>query len=133
MKIIWTVLRILFAAFMIFGGVQHFLNPEFYIPFVPSFLPFTKAIIYGSGVLEILFGIMMIIPKYAKEGALGVLALMLIFLPVHVWDVFSDSPAIGSQRAALIRLPFQFLFIFLAWKFINIASEKTTSAELKIG
>lgn len=116
MKIFWIVVRVLFAFFMIFGGVQHFLKPDFYIPFVPSFLPFTTAIIYVSGIIEILLGILLFIPKYAKIGALGVLLLMLIFLPIHVWDVFSATPAIGSHEAALIRLPVQFLFIAIAWK-----------------
>ena len=116
MKIVWLVVRVLFALFMIFAGVQHFLNPNFYIPFVPSFLPFTTAIIYASGILEILLGIMLIIPKYSKQGAFGILILMLIFLPIHVWDVFSATPAIGGHEAALIRLPVQFLFIALAWK-----------------
>ena len=116
MRIVWIVLRALFAIFMIYGGVQHFVKPDFYIPFVPSFLPFTAAIIYASGILEILLGIMLIIPKYSKHGAFGILVLMLIFLPIHIWDMFSETPAIGSHQAALIRLPVQFLFIFLAWK-----------------
>jgi uncharacterized membrane protein len=94
-------------------------KPDFYIPFVPSFMPFTTAIIYSSGILEILLGIMLIIPKYAKQGASGILMLMLVFLPIHVWDVFSATPAIGSHKAALIRLPVQFLFIALAWKLKN--------------
>jgi uncharacterized membrane protein len=116
MKIVWIVVRVLFAMFMIYGGVQHLVKPDFYIPFVPSFLPFTTAIIFASGILEILLGIMLIIPKYSKHGAFGILLLMLIFLPIHVWDVFSATPAIGSHQAALIRLPVQFLLIFLAWK-----------------
>ena len=119
MKIVWIVVRVIFALFMIYAGIQHFLKPDFYIPFVPSFLPFTKTIIYASGILEILLGIMMIIPKYAKQGALGILLLMLVFLPIHVWDVFSATPAIGSHKAALIRLPVQLLFIALAWKIKN--------------
>ena len=119
MKIVWIVVRVIFALFMIYAGIQHFVKPDFFIPFVPSFLPFTKTIIYASGILEILLGIMMIIPKYAKEGALGILLLMLVFLPIHVWDVFSATPAIGSHKAALIRLPVQLLFIALAWKIKN--------------
>jgi uncharacterized membrane protein len=116
MKVFWTVLRVIFAIFMIYAGVQHLLNPDFYLPFVPSFLPFTMAIIHGSGIIEILLGIMLLIPKYARQGAIGIMLLMLIFLPIHVWDVFSATPAIGSHQAALIRLPVQFLFIGLAWK-----------------
>jgi uncharacterized membrane protein len=116
LKVFWTIVRILFALFMVYAGVQHFVKPDFYIPFVPSFLPFTKAIIYVSGLIEVILGLMLFIPKYIKIGALGIMFLMFLFLPIHVWDVFSDTPAIGSSQAALIRLPIQFLFIAIAWK-----------------
>ena len=115
MKIVCKVLQILLALFFIYGGIQHFIKPAFYQPFVPAFLPFKTAIIYMSGVLEVLFGLLLLIPKYTKLGAMGILVLLLIFLPVHVWDVFSETPAIGSQKAAYIRLPVQFLFI--AWAY----------------
>ncbi|MCD8403357.1 DoxX family protein [Tenacibaculum finnmarkense] len=113
----WNVLKIILAVFMMFGGVQHFIKPTFYLPFVPTFLPFPIMIIYLSGILEIGLGILLFLDtKYAKLGALGVFYLMLLFLPVHIWDVFSATPAIGSHTAALIRLPFQFLCIAWAWK-----------------
>ncbi|WP_239710043.1 hypothetical protein [Tenacibaculum piscium] len=113
----WNVLKILLAVFMIFGGVQHFIKPTFYLPFVPSFLPFPITIIYLSGILEIGLGILLFLnKKYAKMGALGIFYLMLLFLPIHIWDVFSATPAIGSHTAALIRVPFQFLFIAWSWK-----------------
>ena len=91
------------------------MKPEFYEPFVPSFLPLKMLIIYASGALELVFGLLLLMPKYAKLGATGILLLLLIFLPVHIWDVFAEAPAIGSQKAAYIRLPFQFLFI--AWAY----------------
>ena len=115
----WSILKIILALFLIFGGVQHFLKPETYVPFVPVFLPGTMAIIYVSGVLEIVFGIALFFKKWAYMGATGILILMLLFLPIHIWDVFSDTPAIGSQTAALIRLPLQFLLIGSAWKVKN--------------
>jgi hypothetical protein len=40
---------------------------------------------------------------------------MLAFLPLHLMDVFKDAPAIGSHKAALVRLPLQFVFILWAW------------------
>ncbi len=116
-QLFWNVLKIILGVFMIFGGVQHFIKPTFYLPFVPTFLPFPIMIIYLSGILEIGLGVLLFLnTKYAKLGALGVFYLMLLFLPVHIWDVFSATPAIGSHTAALIRLPFQFLFIAWAWK-----------------
>ena len=121
LPIIWTGIRIVFAIFMIIGGVQHFLKLDFYLPFVPNFLPFSVAIIYLSGLVEIGLGLMLIFKKYAKIAALGILLLMLAFLPIHIWDVFSNTPAIGSHQAALIRLPIQFLFIAIAWKIKQIS------------
>ena len=123
MKIVWKVLQIIFSLFLIYGGIQHFLKPVFYEPFVPAFLPAKTMIIYVSGVAEIVLGALLFIPKYTKIAATGVLLLMLIFLPIHVWDVFSDTPAIGSHQAALIRLPFQFLFIAWAYGIMRYASK----------
>ena len=113
---IWTGVRILFAIFMIMGGVQHFLKPDFYLPFVPEFLPFKMEVIYMSGLLEIALGALLLLKKYARLAAMGIFILMVLFLPIHVWDVFSSTPAIGTHKAALIRLPFQFLFMAIAWK-----------------
>ncbi len=113
---IWIGVRVLFALFMIMGGVQHLLKPDFYLPFVPSFLPFSTAIVYLSGLVEIILGLLLLIKNYAEYAALGLFVLMLLFLPIHVWDVISDTPAIGSHKSALIRLPFQFLFLAIAWK-----------------
>ena len=120
---IWTILKVTLAIFLLFGGVQHFLKPHFYIPFVPEFLPFTMAIIYISGLIEIVFGIALFIKKYAKFGAWGIFILMLLFLPIHIWDVFSDTPAIGSHKAAFIRLPIQFVLIAVSWKVLRIVSQ----------
>lgn len=118
---IWTGVRVLFAIFIFMGGLQHFLKPDFYIPFVPTFLPFTMAIIYLSGVVEIALALLLIFKKYARMAALGIFILMILFLPIHIWDVFADVPAIGSHKAALIRLPFQFLFMAIAWKIQQVS------------
>jgi uncharacterized membrane protein len=111
-----TVIKVLMGVLMITGGIQHFRSPDLYIPFVPSFLPLILVIIYVTGLLEITFGLALFSAKWSSTGAFGILWLMVLFLPLHVWDVFSKTPAIGSHVAALIRLPIQFLLIFLAWK-----------------
>lgn len=120
---IWNVLKIVMALFMIYAGAQHFLKPDFFIPFVPAFLPLKTTIIYISGAIEILLGISLFIKKYANYGAFGIFILLLLFLPIHIWDVFSETPAIGSKQAAFIRLPIQFLFIFIIWKVKNSISK----------
>ena len=120
---IWPVLKIVFALFMIYAGVQHFLKPDFFVPFVPKFLPFKMAVVYISGVFEIGFGMLLFFKKYAKIAALGIFVLLLLFLPIHIWDVISETPVIGSKTAAWIRLPIQFILLFLIWKIKNISAE----------
>ncbi len=115
MKIIWKILQVLLALFLAYGGIHHFLKPVYYEPFVPAFLPAKTMIVYLSGVVELILGILLLVPKYTKLAATGIIILMMVFLPIHVWDIFSETPAIGSHKAALIRLPFQFLFI--AWAY----------------
>lgn len=108
------VLTFAFGLFMIFGGVMHFINPGIYEPFIPDFLP-KDLVNYASGALEIVVGIGAMIPRYRSWGTLGILLLMLAFLPLHVMDVFKENPAIGSHQMAVIRLPIQFVFILWAW------------------
>jgi uncharacterized membrane protein len=108
------VLTLLFGAFMVVGGINHFLKPGMYFPFIPGFLP-KEAINLLAGVAEIILGIGVFLPRFRFASAWGILLLMFIFLPLHIWDVFSDRPAIGSHDAALIRLPLQLLFILWAW------------------
>lgn len=114
MKTLKFILTILFGIFMIAGGVNHFLTPESYFRLIPDFFP--KAITnYLAGVVEIALGIGVFIPGVRNLSTKGILLLMFIFLPLHVWDVFRDDPAIGSHNMAMIRLPVQFIFILWAW------------------
>ena len=114
MKIFKLILTFLFGIFLIFGGVNHFIKPEMYAPFIPDFLPsqFTN---YLFGFLEIVCGVGVFIPMFRGLATLGILAMMLVFLPLHIWDVFRENPAIGSHKVALIRLPIQFVLIAWAW------------------
>ena len=120
---VFKVLGFIFARFIVYGGVQHFLEAEFYSPFVPSVFPFAMPIIYLSGILEVVFGVAYFIPKYRLIGAWGIFILMVVFLPIHLADVFIDAPAIGSKTAAYVRLPVQFLFIVLSWKMVDMAKK----------
>ena len=109
------VLSVLIGVFMLWGGALHFLKPTFYLPFVPGFLPFRAGFVALSGAVEIMLGVAALIPRTRSLAGWGILALMIAFLPIHVWDVFRADPAIGTHGAALVRLPFQFLFILWAW------------------
>lgn len=101
------------AILMLFAGAYHFIKPKFYKKVVPSFLRGVFIWIYLSGAAEILFGAFLLFKETRLWGALGVLTLMLIFLPLHIQDVFSKSPFMGTKKAAQIRLILQ--FVLIAW------------------
>ena len=113
----WYILKIILALFLIFAGVQHFLDPDFFMKVIPPFLlSIGLPIVYISGVIEIAIGVMMLINKYQVAGTYAFFILMLLFLPLHIWDVFADSPFTGNRQNALIRLAIQFLLIGVLWK-----------------
>jgi uncharacterized membrane protein len=114
MKLSRKILTFLLGALMIIGGYGHFANPDMYSPFIPKFLP-EDMVNYGAGVVEIILGLGTFIPAYRKLAFFGILILMLIFLPLHIIDVFAENPAIGSHQTAYIRLPLQFVLILWAW------------------
>lgn len=114
MKTLKPLLTKSFGIFMIFGGILHFAIPDFYNAFIPDTLP-KLAVNIAGGIVELGLGIGLFIAKYKQKAALGILVLMLLFLPLHIWDVFRESPAIGSHAAALVRLPLQFVLIGWAW------------------
>ncbi len=108
------VQRFFFLLLTIAGGV-HLLMPGKYVSFVPEFLPFTMPIIYVSGVIEMVLGVLLLFKRTKYYASLGTIILMLIFLPLHVFDLLRDKPVIGSQTSAILRLLLQFVLIWLAW------------------
>ena len=109
-RIIANVLGIM----LILAGIWHIIKPEAYAEFIPHFIPETFANITAA-IVELTLGIGVFIPKYRKPALLGVVLLMIAFLPIHIADLFKDEPAIGSQTAAIIRVPIQFVLIYLVW------------------
>ncbi len=122
--IFWVITSVLLAVLMMVAGVYHLWNPKFYLPIVPSFLPFPVAIVYLSGIVELSLGIVTLFlnQKYTKYGLFGIFVLMVIFLPLHITDALKDQPVIGSHTMAYFRLFFQFVLIWLSWKSYKFTS-----------
>lgn len=117
-------LRNILGALMIVAGIQHFRDPAMYGPIIPDPLP-KDIIAYLSGAVEILLGAGLFIRRLRPLASLGVLILMIIFLPLHLADVFRDAPAMGSKLLAYIRLPLQFVLIGWAWSVYHDARSTT--------
>ncbi len=124
MKYLKYLLLAITSFLMIYGSYNHVANPAFYNGFIPDFLP-KLAVNYFSAVVELIVGILLIIPKTRAKGFLSFSILMVAFLPIHIWDLFKEVPAIGSQNAAIIRLIVQFIFIALTYLAYKAESKKS--------
>lgn len=116
-SLFWKIIKWFFIILMFGAGLLHFINPEPYLKFIPYFLTLPLLLVYLSGFFEILLGLALLFNKnIAAKSAFGIFILMLIFLPLHIWDLFKEDPAIGSRIMAIIRFPIQLLLIYLSYK-----------------
>jgi len=105
------------SAFYVSGGVYHLVNPGFYLPMMPPYLPWHRELVFVSGVAEIVLGIAVLVPGLRHLAALGIIALLIAVFPANLHIAMHDVPLAGTTHGLgmwnWIRLPFQALFI--AW------------------
>ncbi len=113
-----TLMKYLLGVFFVGAGVMHFVNPAFYLKIMPPYLPWHLGLVYLSGILEILLGILVVIPPYTQRAAWGVIALLIAVFPANLYLAMNPQimPDV-NPTAHLIRLPFQLVFIVWAWWF----------------
>ena len=102
----------------VFVGIQHFIKAESFLAIMPDYLPYHMEAVYFSGFCEILFGILLLIPKYRPYAAWGLILLLLAVFPANIHLALNTDAQNAlniSQTVAIVRLPFQALFIGLAY------------------
>jgi uncharacterized membrane protein len=114
-----TILLWIMLVFYVFAGVNHFLNPEFYVAIMPPYLPWHLELVYLSGIAEIVLGIALAIPRYRSLAAWGVIALLIAVFPANLHQAINDVPMPGSDESIgairWARLPLQAVLILWAW------------------
>lgn len=111
-----VVMKYLLVVVYVAAGVNHFVNPEFYLKMMPPYLPWHLALVYISGVAEIVLGLLVLFPRFTQLAGWGLIALLIAVFPANVYmaqnpHLFPDL----NQTALLIRLPIQLLLIWWAW------------------
>ncbi len=116
MSTIKVILKYLLAFGFVLAGINHFINHDFYLKMMPSYLPAHLFLVYLSGVFEIALGVLLLIPKFTRLAAWGLIALLIAVFPANIYmaqhaEMFSEF----SQTALYLRLPVQ--IILIAWAF----------------
>ena len=104
------------SAFFIYFGVDHFINPGFYLSIMPPSFPLHEEAVYISGFFEIVGGIGVLIPRFRKIAGWGLVALLIAVYPANIYmaispEAFPDIPI----EVLYFRLALQFLFFYWAY------------------
>ena len=104
------------ALFLGFAGIMHFASPSFFNEIVPPWLPPSPDFwTYISGVTEVAIAIALIRPSTRRIGALASVWLFIAVYPANIYMVWDWRNEVASQQfISWARLPFQFLFIWVA-------------------
>jgi uncharacterized membrane protein len=109
------------ALFYIGGGMNHLVNPEFYVAITPPNLPEREWLNVLSGLAEIVLGVFLLEPRVRLFAAWGVIALLVAVFPANIYvaaeniGIPSGQPGTGNATVNMVRLPFQLVLILWAW------------------
>ncbi|WP_054584669.1 MauE/DoxX family redox-associated membrane protein [Halolamina pelagica] len=124
-------LRYVMGLFYVVAGVSHFRAPNAFKRVVPRRLPRPTALVYLSGVAEILLGVGVLFERTRRLSAWGIVALLVAVFPANVYTVTDDvAPELVPDRlndvarlAAWVRLPMQAVLIGWAWLYTRPAED----------
>jgi len=100
------------------AGINHFVQPDFYVAIMPSYVPWHLALVYVSGAAEVGLGAAVLVPRLRRIAAWGIIALLFAVFPANVHmamnaEAYPDISALGLY----LRLPVQGLLVAWAWWF----------------
>ena len=106
------------------SGTIHLTRPEIYTPIVPRILGHAEFFVFWSGILQIVAGLLMLVPPTRRWGAILTMAILVAVYPANV-QMALDGPQpaggwyAGSSLMLWLRLPVQPLLVYWAWTFVR--------------
>ena len=109
------------GVFYVVAGANHFLNPDFYMPMMPPYLPLHRQLVLLSGIAEVVLGIGVLVPATRRAAAWGLILLLVAVFPANIHIALHDVPLGGAAHGAgvlnWVRLPLQAVLIAWAWRY----------------
>jgi uncharacterized membrane protein len=111
-------MKYLLAFFFVAAGINHFVHPDLYLKIMPPYLPWPLFLQYLAGVFEIVLGVLVLIPRYSRIAAWGLIALLIAVFPANIHMALNpEKYPEFSTKILWVRLPLQFVIIVWAWWF----------------
>jgi uncharacterized membrane protein len=110
-------LRWVLAGFVIFAGVMHFASTASFLGQVPTWLPQRTFIVLASGVVEIAFGVaLLLVRDHRRQVGWALAGFFVLVFPGNVYQAVAGTDAFGldTPEARWLRLAFQPVLILWA-------------------
>lgn len=115
-------------------GVLHFARPQFFLPLMPTWLPWHPELVALSGVAELTTALALAVPAWRRWGGWLAFATLLAVWPANWHHALSGGishpdlpPAMANTAVAWARLPLQLPLLWWAW---TIARRRTSALGL---
>ena len=111
------------STMLLFTAVGHFAFSRGMTMMLPDFIPFKKEVIYGTGLIEILAAIGLLIPSYRHLTSVLLIIFFVLILPANIHAAikkidYQKGTYDGNEINYLwFRVPLQIFFIGWVWYF----------------
>lgn len=108
MRIAKLVLKYALGLSFVAAGVNHFVDPDFYLKIMPPYLPWHLFLVYVSGLFEAVLGTALLIKRSTRAAAWGLMALLVAVYPANIHMALNPGLYPEYNQALLwVRLPIQ--------------------------
>ncbi len=108
--------RYALALLFVLAGIWHFVHPATYLAIMPPQLPQPMALVYVSGVFEILGGLGLLPHRTRRLAGWGLLALLVAVFPANVYMALIHAQLGIPGWVAWGRLPLQLPLMWWVWR-----------------
>ena len=106
------------AAFFIYAGIYHFINPKFFLRIIPPILPLKEWINWVTGAFEVILGLLLLFPTYQSPAAWGIMILLVAVFPANIYHLMAKGAGMKVPIWALwVRLTLQGVLILWAYQY----------------
>jgi uncharacterized membrane protein len=108
MRIVKLVLKYALGLSFVAAGVNHFVDPAFYLKIMPPYLPWHLFLVYVSGLFEAVLGMALLVKRSTRLAAWGLMALLVAVYPANIHMALNRELYPEYNQALLwLRLPIQ--------------------------
>lgn len=108
--------RVGLALAMAFAGISHLASPTPFVQHMPEWVPMRSLIVFGSGLVEIAFGVALLTRRsWQPKVGLALAVFLVVVFPGNIYVAAAGIDVQGQPDGIYpwIRLPFQPLYIWL--------------------